>query len=112
MVALAKKAMKSRDPAADAVYAQAQQQQSLGSVGMHHMGMNGMGMPGQMQQQQEVIYAFGEMEDVQGVVRLCLPPGKKFDHLGVKVQFVGRVDMVSLKAQSVEKKILTKNGMS
>ena len=61
-------------------------------------GMGGMGggMPGQMQQEQEVIYAFGEMEDVRGVVHLRLPPGKKFDHLGVKVQFVGRVEMVSL----------------
>ena len=52
--------------------------------------MNGYGTPGR-----EVIYAYGELEDVQGVVHLLLPPGKKFEHLGVKIQYVGRVDMVS-----------------
>jgi len=46
--------------------------------------------------QHEVIYAYGENEDVQGVVHLVLPPGKKFEHLGIKIQFVGRIDMVSL----------------
>jgi len=41
----------------------------------------------------EVIYAYGEEEDVQGVAHLTLAPGKKFEHLGIKIEFVGRVDM-------------------
>jgi hypothetical protein len=50
----------------------------------------------QVQQQQgEILYAYGENEDVQGVVHLILPHGRKFEHLGVKIQFVGRVDLVS-----------------
>ena len=47
-----------------------------------------------MQIQDQTIYAYGEFEDVQGVAHLTLPPGKKFEHLGIKIQFVGRVDMV------------------
>lgn len=95
-------------------YAAQQQQQ------MQH-GFNGMPAPGQynmnMQQQnqqmmpsgpgpsmtvdrygnpREVIYAYGEHEDVQGVAHLILAPGKKFEHLGIKIEFVGRVDMVSI----------------
>lgn len=41
----------------------------------------------------EMVYAYGEQEDVQGVAHLILPQGKKFEHLGIKIQFVGRVDM-------------------
>ncbi len=80
------------------MHAQTQQTQSLGNVNVNNnfnnpnMNMNMMGH--MQQQQQEVIYAFGEMEDVQGVVNFCLPPGKKFDHLGIKVQLLGRVEMV------------------
>lgn len=43
--------------------------------------------------QDEVLYTYGENEDVQGVVHLILPHGRKFEHLGVKIQFVGRVDL-------------------
>jgi hypothetical protein len=52
------------------------------------------GMP-QQQQLQPIIYAHSETEDVQGVVHLMLPPGKHFEHAGIKIQFVGRIEMVS-----------------
>eukprot|EP00549_Striatella_unipunctata_P019287 CAMPEP_0118686764 /NCGR_PEP_ID=MMETSP0800-20121206/8000_1 /TAXON_ID=210618 ORGANISM="Striatella unipunctata, Strain CCMP2910" /NCGR_SAMPLE_ID=MMETSP0800 /ASSEMBLY_ACC=CAM_ASM_000638 /LENGTH=357 /DNA_ID=CAMNT_0006583857 /DNA_START=133 /DNA_END=1207 /DNA_ORIENTATION=- len=51
----------------------------------------------QQQQQQQTmnpkIYAFEAAEDVAGVVSLTQPPGKKVDHLGIKIQFIGRVEM-------------------
>mmetsp|Transcript_13883 Transcript_13883/g.16865 ORF Transcript_13883/g.16865 Transcript_13883/m.16865 type:complete len:394 (-) Transcript_13883:140-1321(-) len=42
----------------------------------------------------EVMYAYnGESQDVQGVVHLIMQPGKKYDHNGIKIQFLGRIDM-------------------
>ena len=38
-------------------------------------------------------YAYEASEDVEGKVILFLPQGKKSDHLGIKVQFFGRIDM-------------------
>lgn len=35
-------------------------------------------------------------DPVQGVAILTLPSGKKFDHLGIKIQFIGRIDMVRI----------------
>lgn len=32
--------------------------------------------------------------DVEGVITLSIPPGKKAEHLGMRVEFVGRIDMV------------------
>jgi hypothetical protein len=52
------------------------------------------GMP--QQQLQPIIYAHSETEDVQGVVHLLLQPGKHFEHAGIKIQFVGRIEMVSV----------------
>ena len=47
-------------------------------------------------QQEAKIYAFnGSCQDVQGYVNLLLQPGKKYDHNGIKIQFLGRIDMVS-----------------
>lgn len=40
------------------------------------------------------MYAYESSQDVEGVVVLSLPSGKKLDHLGVKIQFIGRIDMV------------------
>lgn len=40
-----------------------------------------------------VVYAYGDGQDVQGAVHLILPPGKSYDHLGVKVQLLGRITM-------------------
>lgn len=43
---------------------------------------------------EQVIYAYhGQSQDVQGVVNLILQPGKKYDHNGIKIQFLGRIDM-------------------
>jgi hypothetical protein len=41
------------------------------------------------------LFAFEAAENVAGTVVLSLPPGKKWDHLGIKIQFIGRIDMVS-----------------
>lgn len=41
--------------------------------------------------------AYEASQDVSGKVMLTLPPGKKADHLGIKIQFIGRIDMVRLR---------------
>jgi|EP00550_Attheya_septentrionalis_P005213 vacuolar protein sorting-associated protein 26 len=41
----------------------------------------------------ELIYAYEANEDIVGTVTLSLPPGKRSDHLGIKIQFIGRIDM-------------------
>lgn len=43
----------------------------------------------------EPIYVYDSHQDVQGVVHLILPHGKSFEHLGIKIQFLGRIKMVS-----------------
>jgi Vacuolar protein sorting-associated protein 26 len=43
---------------------------------------------------QSAVVAFEATRDVGGIVRLLVPPGKKMEHLGIKVQFIGRIDMV------------------
>jgi Vacuolar protein sorting-associated protein 26 len=40
------------------------------------------------------LFAFEATENIAGAVILSLPPGKKADHLGIKIQFIGRIDMV------------------
>eukprot|EP00546_Thalassionema_frauenfeldii_P012553 CAMPEP_0178930932 /NCGR_PEP_ID=MMETSP0786-20121207/21597_1 /TAXON_ID=186022 /ORGANISM="Thalassionema frauenfeldii, Strain CCMP 1798" /LENGTH=352 /DNA_ID=CAMNT_0020607689 /DNA_START=30 /DNA_END=1088 /DNA_ORIENTATION=- len=40
-----------------------------------------------------LLYAYEASEDIGGKVLLMLPPGKKADHLGIKIQFIGRIDM-------------------
>jgi len=40
------------------------------------------------------MYAYESLQDVEGMVVLALPSGKKIDHLGIKIQFIGRIDMV------------------
>lgn len=39
------------------------------------------------------MYAYEASQDVEGVVIMSLPSGKKMDHLGIKIQFIGRIDM-------------------
>jgi Vacuolar protein sorting-associated protein 26 len=41
------------------------------------------------------LFAYEAQQDVGGVVTLHIAPGKKIEHLGIKVQFIGRIDMVS-----------------
>jgi vacuolar protein sorting-associated protein 26 len=48
---------------------------------------------GNLQEVQAPIFAYEQHQDVSGVVTLALPPGKKLEHLGIKVQFIGRIDM-------------------
>lgn len=39
------------------------------------------------------IFAYEASQPVEGVVSLILPPGKKAEHLGIKIQFIGRIEM-------------------
>eukprot|EP00569_Conticribra_weissflogii_P003712 CAMPEP_0171328688 /NCGR_PEP_ID=MMETSP0878-20121228/796_1 /TAXON_ID=67004 /ORGANISM="Thalassiosira weissflogii, Strain CCMP1336" /LENGTH=374 /DNA_ID=CAMNT_0011828553 /DNA_START=52 /DNA_END=1176 /DNA_ORIENTATION=+ len=39
------------------------------------------------------IVAYSSEQDVEGQVTLAMPPGKKMDHLGIRVKFFGRIDM-------------------
>lgn len=55
-----------------------------------------MGQYGEMQQQDQV-FAYESHQDIAGVVTLNLAPGKKVEHLGIKVQFIGRIDTVCSK---------------
>lgn len=41
------------------------------------------------------LFAYEAHQDVGGCVTLHVAPGKKIEHLGIKVQFIGRIDMVS-----------------
>lgn len=42
-------------------------------------------------------YAFNSSDaDVSGTITMSLPPGKKYDHLGIKVEFVGRISTMSM----------------
>lgn len=42
-------------------------------------------------------YAFDSSDaDVSGTVTMSIPPGKKYDHLGIKVEFVGRMSTMSM----------------
>ena len=47
----------------------------------------------------QAVVAYEASRDVGGVVRLRVPPGKKVEHLGIKVQFIGRIDMVRSRQQ-------------
>ena len=42
---------------------------------------------------EQPLYIYQADADVQGSVVFRLPPGKKAEHLGIKVQFLGRIDM-------------------
>ena len=53
-----------------------------------------MMLGGQYNQQQETsLFAYEQHQDVSGVIALYLAPGKKVEHMGIKVQFIGRIDM-------------------
>jgi len=56
--------------------------------------MVGGGQQQQQQQQLETsIFAYEQHQDVSGIVTLHLAPGKQVEHLGIKIQFIGRIDM-------------------
>lgn len=39
------------------------------------------------------LFAYEAHQDIGGIVTLQMSPGKKVEHLGIKVQFIGRIDM-------------------
>ena len=41
------------------------------------------------------LYAYDANTDVEGIISLMVPPGKKVEHLGIRVEFVGRIETVS-----------------
>lgn len=42
----------------------------------------------------DIVYAYNAHDDISGQIILRLPSSqKKFEHLGIKVQFIGRIDM-------------------
>lgn len=45
---------------------------------------------------EDQMYVYEASEPVQGVCILSLQSGKKMDHLGIKIQFIGRIDMVCI----------------
>ena len=53
-----------------------------------------MGHEMDMNKQDTQFFGYEASQDVGGVVTLQIPPGKKLEHLGIKVQFIGRIDMV------------------
>lgn len=74
------------------------QQQSNFSVATNSMGGPMMGQPGMNQTaianaSPDALYVFEGSQDVEGHVIITMPPGKKTEHLGIKLQFIGRIDM-------------------
>ncbi|GKY92635.1 hypothetical protein MPSEU_000233600 [Mayamaea pseudoterrestris] len=78
--------------------------QHPGGSKVQPIGGAGSSMYGQQQQQQssslssfsqkEIIYAFEPGQTISGRVIFRSPPGSKtVEHLGIKVQFIGRIDM-------------------
>ena len=53
-----------------------------------------MGHEMDMNKQDTQFFGYEASQDVGGFVTLQIPPGKKLEHLGIKVQFIGRIDMV------------------
>jgi hypothetical protein len=57
----------------------------------------------------QAVVAYEVSQDVAGIVRLRIPPGKKMEHLGIKIQFIGRIDMVrSNKSGKLQKSLFWK----
>eukprot|EP00548_Thalassiothrix_antarctica_P020329 CAMPEP_0194182592 /NCGR_PEP_ID=MMETSP0154-20130528/25540_1 /TAXON_ID=1049557 /ORGANISM="Thalassiothrix antarctica, Strain L6-D1" /LENGTH=365 /DNA_ID=CAMNT_0038898969 /DNA_START=98 /DNA_END=1191 /DNA_ORIENTATION=- len=40
-----------------------------------------------------ILHAYEASQDIGGKIVFLLPSGKKTDHLGIKIQFIGRIDM-------------------
>jgi len=47
-------------------------------------------------QQNNQLYAFDASQNVSGTITLVLPHGKRYDHLGIKAQFVGRISTLAM----------------
>jgi len=48
---------------------------------------------GQHQMQETALFAYEQSQDIGGIVTLQVATGKKVEHLGIKIQFIGRIDM-------------------
>lgn len=48
------------------------------------------------------LFSYEAHQDIGGVVTLQMAPGKKVEHLGIKVQFIGRIDMVRKDSEKIE----------
>ncbi len=46
------------------------------------------------EKEDSVVYVYDVNEDIEGVVNLYLPPGKKTDHMGIKMHLFGRIELV------------------
>lgn len=66
---------------------------SGGGMGGSMMG-GGMGGDVDVMSTKSQLFAYEAQQDVGGIVTLYVAPGKKIEHLGIKVQFIGRIDMV------------------
>jgi vacuolar protein sorting-associated protein 26 len=51
-----------------------------------------MSITGEMEVRPQ-LFAYEQHQDLSGVVTLHLSPGKKVEHLGIKIMFIGRIDM-------------------
>ena len=52
-----------------------------------------MNASGEVQVQPSQWYAYEASQDISGVVSIQQVPGKATEHLGIKVMFIGRIDM-------------------
>lgn len=74
-------------------YAHALKQASEGGGGMGEMKLKSAGASSQTAAVGSRLFAYEASQNIQGNITLSLPYGKRVDHLGIKVEFVGRIDM-------------------
>lgn len=56
-------------------------------------------MPG-AEKQEQLIY--GGQESVSGTVEISIPPGKKIEHLGVKIEMIGQIELYQERGSAVK----------
>ena len=49
---------------------------------------------GELEVKQQQVFAYEASQDIGGIATIHLAPGKKAEHLGIKIMFIGRIDMV------------------
>lgn len=54
-----------------------------------------MSVTGEMEVRPQ-LFAYEQQQDLSGVVTLHLPPGRQVEHMGIKIMFIGRIDMTGL----------------
>ena len=73
------------------MYASSSMAGSMAQPGSMMMGASASTMPGN--KDSSPLYIYEADADIEGYAIFRLPPGKKAEHLGIKVQFLGRIDM-------------------